>query len=148
MARVELADFPTGKWDEGQNLGKLTTSETLFTRALHYNPWNRTANHRLGLIAMLRRDFPLAVSYLKAAYQADQNHRGIWKALGYSYVWTGQFDQAIALLTHIPEARQELEIYPWWWRTQGQDILASRAETMAKQLQALELLPPTVIPVP
>ena len=48
----------------------------------------------------------------------------------------------------IPEARNEMEVYAWWWTTQGRDDLAERAATMAKQLEAFEPQPPTVIPEP
>ena len=91
MARVELDGWPTGKWDDGSNVALLEPAEGLFHQALSFNPNNRTANHRLGLIAMLKRDFPTAISYLEPAYQIDLDHRGIRKSLGYSYLWSGQY---------------------------------------------------------
>ncbi len=141
MARTELAGFPQGGWAEDGDLATLAPAERLFEQALRYNTGNRTANHRLGLIAMGRRDFPAAVSFLEIAYEADNDHRGIKKALGYSYVWTGQFDPAIDLLAEIPESSYEMGVYSWWWTTQGRDDLAERAETMAQRLNALELAP-------
>jgi len=130
MARVELAGFPGTGWDEGSEAGLLAPAEAYFLQALAYNPDNRTANHRLGLIAMQRRDFATAVSYLETAHRIDDDHRGINKNLGYSYAWLGKFEQAAPLLNQIPEASQELSTYIWWWGTQGQDDLAVNAETM------------------
>jgi O-antigen ligase len=134
MARIELADFPTGQWDEGSRIALLEPAEEYFLRALELYPINRTAQHRLGLIALQRRDFPTAISYLEAAYRTDKDHRGIHKSLGYAYAWSGEFDLAYQLLTQIPEARQEMSTYVWWWQGQGRNDLADNAATMLEQL--------------
>jgi hypothetical protein len=128
MAKIELSDFPTGVWDEGQHADLLLPAESLFNQALIYEPANPSANYRLGLIAILKRDYPAAVSYLEIAHRGDPYHRGILKALGLSYLWNGQIDDAIPLLTLIPESNQELAIYPWWWREQNRQDLAAYAE--------------------
>lgn len=62
-------------------------------------------NHRLGLISMYHRNYPAAIAYLSKAYEKEPGNRGIVKALGLSYVWNGQPDQALPLLKQIPEAR-------------------------------------------
>jgi hypothetical protein len=134
MARVELAGFPSGQWEDGSNVADLGTAEGYFLQALAQDANNRTANHRLGLIAMQRRDFSSAVSYLETAHWIDGDHRGIIKSLGYAYVWSGEFDQAAPLVNQIPEASQELNTYIWWWQEQGRDDLAENAATMLKQL--------------
>jgi hypothetical protein len=148
MDSVELVDFSSGQWDEGQHLVELKSAESLFGQALQYDTRNRTANYRLGLIAMLKQDYPKAVSYLNTAYQVDKNHRGIWKALGFSYVWSGRYDEALPLLSEIPEAKQELEVYPWWWRNHGQDVLAARAETMEQKLRGQGVSTPDAAQAP
>jgi tetratricopeptide (TPR) repeat protein len=127
MAKVELADFPKERWDEGENLPALVEAEALFERALAYDPNNRTANHRLGLINLLRRDFPEAVIYLERAHKVDPYHKGIQKTLGYGLAWNGQFERAGAVLSEIPEARQELSVYTWWWGIQERNDLSSGA---------------------
>jgi hypothetical protein len=129
MARVQLVGWPTGRWDEGHNVMALEPAEALFAQALQFDAANQTAHYRLGLIAMLQRDYETAVYHLEMAYQ-EANHRGIRKNLGYSYAWTGQLDKAQELLSTIPEAREELEIYSWWWSTQGQEDLALYAGRM------------------
>lgn len=135
MAQVDLANFPSGQWDDGRDIARLLPAEERFIAALGHDPGNRTANHRLGLIDLLRRDFPAACAYLEAAYAADSRHRGIQKSLGYCYVWSGQEERAAGLLAAIPEARQELEVYGGWWNEQGRPDLAERARQAAQQLR-------------
>lgn len=134
MAKVELGGFPTNQWDKGEHLAELAPAEALFLQALAYDPSNRTANHRLGLIAMMRRNFPAAIASLETACQADPDHRGIQKALGYAYTWAGQLNQALPLLRKIPEARQELQTYQWWWADQNRPDLAEYAARMVERL--------------
>ena len=57
------------------------------------------------------------------------------KALGYDLTWLEEFDAARPLLEGIPEAPTELEMYAWWWGTQGRDDLALRAARMSELLQ-------------
>jgi hypothetical protein len=136
MARIELADFPSGKWDDERYIELLHPVEQYFLRALDHNPNNRTAQHRLGLMALQRRDFSTAITYLETAYRIDSHHRGIQKSLGYAYAWAGEFDLAYQLLTQIPEARQEMSTYVWWWQTQGREDLADNANNMLATLDS------------
>ncbi len=135
MARTELAGWPTGEWDDGSNVAALAPAEALFRQVLRLDPDSRTAHHRLGLIAMLRRDFTTAVDHLERAYQADGDHRGIRKVLGYSYVWSGQLDHAAEVLANVPEARDEMAVYVWWWGVQGRNDLAAHAEEMVAKMR-------------
>jgi len=135
MAQVELAGWPTGYWDDGRNVAALSSVEGLFNRSLQLDPSNRTAHHRLGLISMQRRDFIVAVSHLEGAFELDPGHRGIRKSLGYSYVWSGHLERATDLLCDIPEVRDEMKVYEWWWGTQGREDLAVYASQMVERLQ-------------
>lgn len=137
MAKVELAGFPSGKWDEGQNIPALADAENLFQQSLSIDESNFTAHYRLGLIDMLARDFEAAQAHLERALVVQPGHRGVRKELGYCYVWTGNYKQAIPLLAGISETPNELDAYAWWWRTQGRDDLAVGAGTMRQELQKL-----------
>jgi tetratricopeptide (TPR) repeat protein len=141
MARVELADWPTDQWDEGQNVALLAPAEALFNKALTYNPNNATAHYRLGLISMLRRDYQTAITHLDTAYQIQPNNRGVIKSLGYSYTWVGDFDHAYINLRRFREAPQEMAIYVNWWRTQGRPDLSEYAAVMEERLQTIEARP-------
>jgi tetratricopeptide (TPR) repeat protein len=127
MARVQLAGFPTGRWEESQDLQALAPAEKLFDRALQFDPQDRTAHYRLGLIAMLRYDFDEAAAHLELAHLASPSHRGIRKSLGYSYVWSGDYGRAEPLLSQLSEVHKELDVYTWWWQAHGQDELAALA---------------------
>jgi len=135
MARVELVGWPTGQWEDETNVPKLATAERLFNQSMTYEADNRTAQNRLGLIALLNRDFTTAISHLESAYQVDNNHRGVIKNLGYSYTWAGQFDKADKMLVNIPESQQEMSVYIWWWDTQGRSDLSSNAQIMVSRLE-------------
>lgn len=101
---------------------------------MQYQPHNATANYRLGLIAMLERDFPTAQRRLEAALAADPGHRGVQKVLGYCYVWMGEFEEAKALLVNIPESVIELEPYTGYWSSLGRPDLEARAREMRQIL--------------
>ncbi|MEJ2747288.1 MAG: O-antigen ligase family protein, partial [Anaerolineae bacterium] len=134
MARTELADWPTGRWDDGRNLAALTPAQAQFQRAVALDETNVTAQYRLGLIAMLGRDYATAVTHLEISHEQNPDHRGIVKSLGYSYVWSGDLVQGAVLLTAISEAGREMAVYSWWWQEQGEADLAQRAAEMAAVL--------------
>jgi O-antigen ligase len=134
MARVELKGFPTGQWAGADLVPALATAETSLIAAVEVDPTNRTANHRLGLIAMLHQDFSTAAEYLKTANAQAPGHRGIMKALGYCYIWLGEYNKAQIQLAGIPEAANELDAYVWWWQVQGRSDLSERASAMRSKL--------------
>jgi O-antigen ligase len=127
MARIQLAGWPTETWEDGSNLPALASSEALFQKSLALNPHNRTANHRLGLIALLRQDFSAAVRFLEAAYQTNPWHRGVIKSLGYALIWKGEIEHGIELLRMIPEAAQEMDAFIFWWRSLERHDISARA---------------------
>jgi O-antigen ligase len=134
MAKAELHDFPSNSFDYLPEEGPLEQAKTYFSRALAANPLDVTANYRLGLIASQETDFQTAIPYLEKAFLENGRHRGIQKLLGYNYAWTGQPDLAAEMLVEIPEARQELEAYVWWWSTNQRPDLAAHSESALKQL--------------
>lgn len=127
MAKVELADFPSDEWQTEDLLPALQAAGSSFRHALQQDPNNRTANHRLGLIAMLAKDYLSAEKYLGLAHDVSPAHRGITKNLGYTYLWLDDFPTARQLLSNLPEIPQELQAYQTWWKAQGYPDLASTA---------------------
>ena len=134
FARVQLAGWPTNSWSDGRETPQLLRFAPLFEHALALSPKNVTAAYRLGLLAMLQRDFPTAVQDLAEAHGADSGHRGIVKALAYAYVWSADNHDAEPLLRTVPEAAGEMAVYTWWWGTQGRPDLARLATSAAKEL--------------
>jgi O-antigen ligase len=127
LAKVELAGFPESGWAGEAIIPRLSAADASLRTALQLDPANRTANHRLGLILLYHRDFLSAAGYLEAALAQAPSHRGIVKSLAYCYVWLGEMDRAQVLLTQIPEAAEELDVYTWWWTTQNRDDLSAKA---------------------
>ena len=136
MARVELVDYPTNEWSDGHEAAQLQDTRTRFDRALVLNPANRTAWHRLGLIAMSERDYETAARSLREAYRLDPQHPGIRKSLAYSLIWSGQLDDGVRLIAQFPEAQVELSAYVWWWEEKGQKEFSVRAEEALEMLEA------------
>lgn len=136
MARTELVDFPTNEWTDSSILPQLKGADMSLRSALQDDSVNRTANYRLGMIAMLRTDFEVASHHLETAYQRYHNHRGVIKNLGYCYVWLGEIEKAHLLLSKIPEARNELNVYNWWWGVQGRSDLADQASMMVSYIES------------
>lgn len=135
MSQVDLEDFPGGGWVGPEAAERMGEAETALRASLELDPNNRTANQRLGMISMLRQDFEPGSSYLSAAYKEAPAHRGVLKSLGFCRAWLGDLSGARELLTRIPEAREELDAYTWWWGTQGRPDLSAAASLA---LQALK----------
>jgi hypothetical protein len=141
MAKVELVGFPETGWAGTDMVPRLQQADAALHSSLESDSKNLTANHRLGLISILNRDFRSATTYLEAAYQQAPAHRGIIKSLGYSYVWLGEFDQAQLFLANIPEARDELDAYVWWWENQDRSDLSKMAYAMIDRLNSAPVQP-------
>jgi O-antigen ligase len=136
FARIQLVGWPTNHWSDGHEASQLAAVTPEFDRALALDPDNVTALYRLGILASLQRDFPAAVQNLALAHRADPAHMGVLKALAYAYIWNGDTQDARPLLNAVPEAKNEMTVYAWWWGTQNRPDLAGRANQAAAQLAA------------
>jgi hypothetical protein len=136
MAKIDLAEYPANRWDEGKRIDELASAQLSLEYALTYDANNRVANYRLGLIKMLGRDFESACDHLEKAYEQDPAHRGVVKNLGYCYGWLGETDKAQELLERIPEAQYELSVYVWWWGEHRRPDLAKKASVILSGLES------------
>lgn len=127
MSKVELKNWPDNEWLFWQDIKVFESSRNQFEKAISLDPNQRTANHRLGLIEMASRDFPNARDYLETSNKVAPAHRGIKKSLGYCYIWLGEFEKADFYVMQIPEAREEIQTYSWWWQTKNRGDLAEKA---------------------
>jgi tetratricopeptide (TPR) repeat protein len=137
MSHWELENWPQDQWNANPDVSPLAHSEFLFKRALVFSPYERTALHRSGLIAMRSRDFSTAQTDLERAFNIDPDHRGIRKSLGYAYVWEGDLENAERMLQGIREARDEMEVYSWWWGENNRWDLATQASEMVSILDTV-----------
>jgi len=111
-----------------------TRVEQSLLLALELNPSNRTAYHRMGMLALRHGEFERGAMYLEAASTLDPEHPGIAKALGYAYTWLGEIDRAYDIFTHFPETGYELSLYADWWLTQDRHDLAENAAAVEMML--------------
>jgi hypothetical protein len=140
MAQSEMVKFPSDSWEDLYWTEYPNQVDSLFEKALRIDASNQTANYRQGLIALARKEFPEAVIFLEAALLGDSAHRGVRKALGYAYTWTGDFDAALNLLKDIPESSIEMGSYTWWWKLKGRNDLANNAGKMKNLLASCNLM--------
>lgn len=130
MAKMELAGFPLGSWEDGLSGSDFSDEKDILLNAIAGDPDQRTANHCLGRIALQDGEYQEAAQFLLTAHEKDPNHNGIRKQLGYTYVWLGDYDQAYALIRTIPEAEIEMANYATWWLHRGNQNLANHAALM------------------
>ncbi|HUM69171.1 MAG TPA: hypothetical protein PLK31_10035, partial [Chloroflexota bacterium] len=135
MDLVLFVDGPSNQWRTGDNPTLLAPARHYFDLALEQDEHNRTAHQRLGMMALWELDIDTAVRHLEAAHVQDPTHRGVIKALGYAYVWQGQPEKAYPLLTQIPEAGREMEVYVSYWYQLDQPGLAEKAAAASTYLQ-------------
>jgi len=141
LAKVELRGFPEAGWPGIAIIPKLSGAKASLETSLRLDHDNLTANHHLGLIFMLNRDFEAASHYLVIAHAKAPEHRGITKSLGYCYVWLGELDKAQLFLADIPESKDELDAYTWWWKNQGRTDLSEMAYTMIDKMNSAQVQP-------
>jgi tetratricopeptide (TPR) repeat protein len=137
LAKVELDGFPNAGWTGNEIVSRLDVADASLRSSLQFDPTNRTALQRLGMVSMLRRDFTSAVRYLEVSQALAPEHRGIIKSLAYSYVWLGDMEAAQEFLIQIPEAKEELDVYVWWWEAQGRSDLSGNAKLALDALEAV-----------
>lgn len=88
MAKLQLNNWPMGIGQTAKQEVQLTSVQTRMQRVLELDPGNFSAHYRLGLIALQTQDFSSAIEHLQIAHNQAPDHRGITKALGYSYLWS------------------------------------------------------------
>jgi O-antigen ligase len=112
-----------------------TRVEQSLLLALELNPSNRTAFHRMGMLALRHGEYERGAKYLEEASALDPEHPGIAKALGYAYTWLGEIDRAYCIFIHFPETGYELSLYSDWWLTQDREDLAEYAAALERMLE-------------
>lgn len=122
--------------DDGQRSELRLGAADHFRRAIRVAPHDRTAQQRLGLIMLDETRFGQAVEHLEAAWEADPANTTTHKALGLAYVWVGDLDRAGPLLRNVPGIVEELNVWGWWWGTQGQAQQSLNAYRMALLLDS------------
>jgi tetratricopeptide (TPR) repeat protein len=136
MAKAGLVNWPTGKWDSGENPDKYNEAKNLLLQSIRINPAQPSALYRLGLVSVFDRDYAAAAAYLERALALNPDHPGIIKSLGMSYVWLGRYQEAVSLIGSLEDTAKELAIYQSWWLSQGRQDLSERAKEMLAILES------------
>lgn len=123
QARAQLAE---GLTDE-QRSDLIRQAVSYYEQAVLLDANNRTAQQRLGMLALDAQRLDEAITYLEAAYRADSSNTTTHKALGLAYTWAGRLAEARQLLADVPEIVEELNVWGWWWGTQGEREWAANA---------------------
>ena len=129
MAKIQLADWPTGEWSRGETVSELKSLAANFELALENDRQNSSALYRLGLISMEKHDFSKAAEYFAQAHALHSSHTGISKNLGYALLWSGKPDEAQVYLNNVEGIRNELDAYIWWWQSLDRPDLSDIAKT-------------------
>ena len=130
IAKVQLENWPTGEWSRYENSAALEFSEISLEDLLSKHPGHSPTLYKLGLINLEKKEFSLAVKRLVVAHQNNPQHPGIKKNLGFAYLWNNDIDNAKQILAEVPNAKEELFAYIWWWEGLNEPELSKNAQTL------------------
>jgi tetratricopeptide (TPR) repeat protein len=128
------ADLTPGLSPE-QKAGYLQQASSYYRRSLSLAPDQRGPNYRLGLIALQNLEFREAVGYLERARQTDFGHKGLAKALGLAYTFSGRIAEGQPLLLNQIDIVNELNYYGWYFGTIGQKDASKFAYRQSLRIQ-------------
>jgi hypothetical protein len=130
QSQTELSVYSWPEWpiqDEVRRQVSLEQSVAEFERALALDPWNATANRRLGMIALSLGEYGAALEHLEAAYGAEPWSHTTRQLLGEAYIANGRLEEGQALWDGLSNAQQQLDHRAWWYQYIGD---MERAEWM------------------
>lgn len=107
QTRADLSKDISG----AQKSANLQRAKKNFQRALVYQPEQRGANYRLGLIALEEYQFEQAIHYFERARPADSGHTGLKKALGLAYTFSGEVEEGRPWLVGQVDIVNELDYW-------------------------------------
>jgi hypothetical protein len=135
LAQVQLRGWPNHKITSEELLSQISPAENSFKQAIKLQSNQPTANYRVGLIATEQQDFIKSNFHLSTAFDQRPFHRGIRKALGFSFAWIGETTTASKILSPIPEAPYELGIYSQYWQSENRMDLSMYASETKNMLE-------------
>ncbi len=113
----------------------LSAAVSHYESALALNPFDASANRRLGQIELSQGSYDMACMHLATAYQAAPQQRATRQLLGECDALNGERQQAVQLWQSIDLSENQLDIRQWWYS----DYLADYARA-AKLKQAFNML--------
>jgi len=122
QTKAELSDLP----DDARE-AYLRAAIADYGRALQLDPDNRTANLRLGNLAVAAGRYEAGIAHLEVVWRAAPEDPTTCKALGLAYAWVGEIDKAARLLKSIKDIVTELNTWGWWHNHEGRQQVAMNA---------------------
>ncbi len=84
-------------------MGRLDEAQTTLEQAHHYFPYDEVVLNGLGVIALAKRQYPVAVDYFKQTVQFVPQYADGYNNLGRSYIEMNDLDHAIPAFVHAVE---------------------------------------------
>lgn len=106
---------------------RLRAAIASYERALQLAPRSRTANLRLGNLAVANGRYEKGIAHLEIVWRAAPEDATACKALGLAYAWVGEIDQAAELLSSTKDIVAELNNWGWWHSQEGRQQVAANA---------------------
>ncbi|UCC62369.1 MAG: O-antigen ligase family protein [Anaerolineae bacterium] len=98
-----------------------------YRHALKLDPHNRTANLRLGNLAVADGQYEEGIAHLAIVWQMAPEDPTARKALGLAYAWVGETDKAAELLRDTKDIVSELNTWAWWHGQEGRHQVSINA---------------------
>ncbi len=124
QSSTELSVYSWPKWPLQDDLRRrkavdLTRAVRFYSRTLFHDPANRTANFRVGQIALSLGDLTAAEKHLSLAHTAIPQERAATQLLGEVYALTDRPEQAVELWRTLNLEAGQLDVRHWWWNHVG-----------------------------
>lgn len=122
QSQAELSVYSWPEWriqDEVRRQVDLSQSVAEFERALALNPWNESANRRLGMIEIALGEYEAALRHLEAAYAVEPASMTTQQLLGEAYIANGRLGEGQALWDGVSNEQRQLAMRLGWYRHIG-----------------------------
>lgn len=118
-----------------KNGDELAQAKQFYNEAIALNPYNVTAQWRLGQIALAQGNYVKAEDHLRQAHVLAPQHRAVSQLLGEVYAVQGQAEKAVQLWQPLDMSHNQLQLRLWWYEMIGDE---SREANYQEAIQLYE----------
>jgi tetratricopeptide (TPR) repeat protein len=122
QSRIELGTYTWPEWplqDELRRQLDISRAVEHYERALALNPYNPSANRRLGQIELSLGEYEDALTHLTVAYKMTPWDNATRQLLGEAYLVNGRLAEGSELWSTVQATRKQLEIRAYWYEYIG-----------------------------
>lgn len=137
MTKEELSVYSWPEWpiqDAVRREVELDDAVSHLKRSLSIDGANRTANQRLGIIALAKADYEQALEFLQRADREGIDGGAATQWLGEAYLVNGHLDDAMELWRSVDNGQGQLANRLFWYRYIGDEQRAFWAEEVIDRL--------------